>query len=350
MKKSSDGEVPTNPRVFAILRDRIMGGSLLPGTSLSSARIAREMKTQRSAAAAALDQLAAEGYLERSTGSSYSVAEGAAFKMEALPDAIAPVAGRVAPYRFDLIDFRPGVPDLGRFPTRLWQRIETETWRAALPLDLSYGQPEGRPELRREIARHLGTHRGVRCHPEQIIVTNGSTQALSIAAGQLLKGRTPSCIVEDPGSAADAAAGRRRGCAYHPRARRRAGTRDLGTAAACTALLCPRHPLPPVSAGRDAAGAATRPAPRLCAQSLRLCHRGGLRRGFPLRLPCRQLAPGSLPVPRHLRRDVQHDRLSLAEDRVHRGAAEACRRDAGRKAARGCPHGGRPRSLPWRVS
>jgi GntR family transcriptional regulator/MocR family aminotransferase len=199
--KSLDADGSTVSSIFDIIRGRILSGSLLPGTRMSSApRLAREMNASRSSAAGALHQLVAEGYLERGPRSSCAVAAGASFKLEGIPDAAPTVPGRVAPYRFDLIDFRPGLPDLSRFPTRLWQRLEAETWRSALPLDLSYGQPEGRPELRREIARYLCWQRGARCQPEQIMITSGSTQALGIAIGQLLRTARPSCILEDPGS------------------------------------------------------------------------------------------------------------------------------------------------------
>jgi GntR family transcriptional regulator/MocR family aminotransferase len=129
------------------------------------------------------------------------VAAGAGFKTEDSPDLMPPVPARTVPFRFDLIDFRPGVPDFSRFPTRIWQRIASDMWRRILPPDLSYGQPEGRAELRREIARHLSTRRGVRCHPEQILVTNGSTQAMSLVSGLLLGTSGPACILEDPGAA-----------------------------------------------------------------------------------------------------------------------------------------------------
>jgi GntR family transcriptional regulator / MocR family aminotransferase len=201
MKKSVAGDGSDGPRIFEIIRDRILSGALPAAAPVSSpSRLAREMEAARSSAADALDQLVAEGYLVRGPGTSYSVAGGAAFRRETIPDASPPDTERVAPFRFDLIDFRPGVPDLGRFPMKLWQRIEAETWRTALPLDLSYGQPEGRLELRREIARHLCAHRGVICQPEQITITSGSTQALGIVIGQLITGARPSCIVEDPGA------------------------------------------------------------------------------------------------------------------------------------------------------
>jgi GntR family transcriptional regulator/MocR family aminotransferase len=145
-----------------------------------------------------LDQLLAEGYLEAKPPNSLVVAAGAAFKAGAESEVIPSVSGRFVPFRFDLIDFRPGVPDLSQFPTRLWQRISGDVWRRVLPLDLSYGRPEGRVELRREIARHLASHRGMRCHPEQIVITSGSTQAMGIASRLLLNGARSTCILEDP--------------------------------------------------------------------------------------------------------------------------------------------------------
>ena len=64
MRKLPDVDGSTGPRIFEIIRDRILDGALLPGTPLSSApRLSREMHAARSAAAGALDQLVAEGYL-----------------------------------------------------------------------------------------------------------------------------------------------------------------------------------------------------------------------------------------------------------------------------------------------
>jgi GntR family transcriptional regulator/MocR family aminotransferase len=129
------------------------------------------------------------------------VAVGAVLKTPAAEGSASVPPGKFVPFRFDLIDFRPGVPDLSLFPARLWQRIAGEAWRQMTPLDLSYSQPEGRAELRREITRYLTACRGVRCQPEQILITNGSTQALSIVSRVLLRKTRPACISEDPGSA-----------------------------------------------------------------------------------------------------------------------------------------------------
>jgi len=199
--RNVDSQESKVPGIFASIQDRILSGALLPSTRLSSVnQLAREWNVTRAVAADAVDQLLAEGYLEARPRNTLLVAGGALFKAEAAPDAVPPVAGRFVPFRFDLIDFRPGVPDLSQFPTKLWQRIAGDVWRRMLPLDLSYGRPEGRAELRREIARHLCSRRGVRCHPEQILITSGATQAMGLVSRLLLRGARQACILEDPGS------------------------------------------------------------------------------------------------------------------------------------------------------
>ncbi len=193
---------PEASRVFALIRGRILSEALPPGARLSSIRqIAREMNVTRTVVMDALDQLLAEGYIEAQPRSSHLVAAGAALKIQMVPDVVPAAPGEFVPYRFDLIDFRPGVPDLNRFPTKLWQRIAGDVWRHVTPLDLSYGQPEGSSELRREIARYLASHRGVCCHPKQILITGGSTQAMAVVSKMLLRSARPTCIMEDPGSA-----------------------------------------------------------------------------------------------------------------------------------------------------
>jgi len=193
---------PAAARIFALIRDRILSASLPPGEQMISAQqIAREMGVSRTVVKNALDQLAAEGYLQPGPRSSLLVAAGAVLRTPPAQEIASAPPGKFVPFRFDLIDFRPGVPDLSRFPVRLWQRISGEVWRQMTPLDLSYSQPEGRAELRREITRYLTAFRGVRCQPEQILITSGSTQALSIVSRVLLRRTRPACISEDPGSA-----------------------------------------------------------------------------------------------------------------------------------------------------
>jgi len=60
------------------------------------------------------------------------------------------------------------------------------------------GPAEGQPELREAIARRVGLARGVRCSPQDVVVTNGAQQALALLARVLVElGST--AAVEDPG-------------------------------------------------------------------------------------------------------------------------------------------------------
>jgi GntR family transcriptional regulator/MocR family aminotransferase len=63
---------------------------------------------------------------------------------------------------------------------------------------LSYGDAAGYRPLRQAIATHLRVARGVRCTADQVIVTDGTQQALDLAARVLLDEGDPAWV-EDPG-------------------------------------------------------------------------------------------------------------------------------------------------------
>ena len=191
---------PDERGAFETIRDQILRGERVPRSPVGPARrLAAEMAIPLSEAAGVLDRLTAEGYLDRGPGSACLVSAGALFDAEAEPGTISPIV-RTAPFRFDLIDFRPGVPNTSQFPVRTWKTICAEQWSSVSTLDLAYCQPEGRAELRREIALSL-VSRGIRCQPDQIVITSGSSQALSLASLVLLRKARTTCLVEDPGSA-----------------------------------------------------------------------------------------------------------------------------------------------------
>ena len=190
---------PLTRQVYDRMRGLILEGTLPSGSRIiSTRRLAGELRVSRNIALAAFDQLLAEGYIETRTGAGTFVASGAAFSPGELPDLSAIRKVGFKPFHAGLIDFRSGLPDLTLFPVRTWQRLSREVWGSLTPLDLSYSQPEGRPELREEIARYIAAHRGVRCHPEQILVTGGTTQAVGIVSRLLLRGTRAACILEDP--------------------------------------------------------------------------------------------------------------------------------------------------------
>src|SRR5262249_290868 len=83
-------------------------------------------------------------------------------------------------------DFRYGLPDAAAFPHETWRRLLARWARAVSIQELHYGPPEGYAPLRQAIAAYLQRARAVVCEPEQIIVVNGSQQALDLTARVLL--------------------------------------------------------------------------------------------------------------------------------------------------------------------
>jgi GntR family transcriptional regulator/MocR family aminotransferase len=94
-------------------------------------------------------------------------------------------------------DFRHGRPDATNFPLEAWRRIAARQLRQLDRDDIWYGPAAGLPALRVAIAEYLGRARGVRCTPEQVIVTTGTQQAIDLMA-RLLVETGDVVVVEDP--------------------------------------------------------------------------------------------------------------------------------------------------------
>jgi GntR family transcriptional regulator/MocR family aminotransferase len=94
--------------------------------------------------------------------------------------------------------FRTGEPDVASFPFELWSRLVAKHARHSLQAVSFYQDAQGYAPLREAIAAHIGITRGVRCSPEQIILTAGAQGALDLVARVLLD---PGDLawVEDPG-------------------------------------------------------------------------------------------------------------------------------------------------------
>ena len=95
-------------------------------------------------------------------------------------------------------DFRSGLPDASLFPFAAWRRLLAQHPRAGAVGAGVYADPAGHPALREAIARHVGVARGIAASPEDVVVTNGTQQALDLVARVLLGG-DDGVAVEDPG-------------------------------------------------------------------------------------------------------------------------------------------------------
>jgi GntR family transcriptional regulator/MocR family aminotransferase len=204
-------------QIYDAWRQAILSGHLPPGAKVPSTReLAQALPVARTTVSAAYDQLIAEGYLESRCGAGTFVCSDVpdllvpSSRAPADEDAPSPVRlseyGRrveapvarvgVAPGTIDLSKYSP---DLSRFPFDLWRRLISRHLREATPAVFDYAENgAGLPALRREIAAYVGRSRAVRCTPDQVIVVNGSQQALDLCARVLINPRDE-VAVENPG-------------------------------------------------------------------------------------------------------------------------------------------------------
>ncbi|PCE33168.1 MocR-like pyridoxine biosynthesis transcription factor PdxR [Burkholderia ubonensis] len=187
------------------LRDAILGGAMPAGARLPGTRaLADTLGISRNTVTAVYEQLVAEGFLQSDRRGTRVV--GLARRTEprrrTAPPAVAQRLGRIRPSRVgdggEFDGFRPGVPALSQFPVDAWRHAMDRALRRTGRELLGYGDPLGEPMLRESIARHLAVTRGVRCDPEQIVMTEGAQGAIALCV-QLLTNPGDTVWVEEPG-------------------------------------------------------------------------------------------------------------------------------------------------------
>lgn len=178
--------------VEAALRAAIRDGQLAPGLRLPSSRdLAAQLGVARGTVTAAYGQLVAEGYLTAQRGSGTTVAAALG---QPVPHALpTPPA---TPWRYDL---KPGLPALSEFPRAEWVAA-TRSALTELPDEaLGYPDPAGLLDLRAELAAYLGRVRAVTAGADDIVITHGGAEALSMLAAVLRADGHHVIGVEDPG-------------------------------------------------------------------------------------------------------------------------------------------------------
>lgn len=193
-------------QVYASLRRAILAGELGAGARLPSTRtLARDLDVSRNTVLLAYDQLLAEGYVEGRAGSGTYVAQAlpetpaasarAAARAKTTPARLSAYGARVAAIRFASprgpdqrlpYDFRYGTPQVAQFPHAVWRRLLARHARGSTVTTMAYGPPEGAPALRQAIAAYLRRSRAVVCDPAQVLIVNGSQQALDLTARVLI--------------------------------------------------------------------------------------------------------------------------------------------------------------------
>jgi GntR family transcriptional regulator / MocR family aminotransferase len=206
-----NGDVPLVRQIYGQVRSAVLSGVLPAGTKLPSSRtMATRLGVARASVVSAYEQLLAEGYAEGRHGSGTFVAADLA-ELPARRRQKRPIKPRATPAparafpeferaaaQIDARPFGTGRTLVDARTMDTWRKLTNRAARAFGANDLGYSDPAGLIELRRTLADYLRAARGVRCEPEQIVVTAGTQQALDIAIRVLLA-PGDEVWVEDPG-------------------------------------------------------------------------------------------------------------------------------------------------------
>ncbi|KEO85182.1 PLP-dependent aminotransferase family protein [Tumebacillus flagellatus] len=197
--------------LYHALRDSIVAGSLAHGTRLPASReLADLYEISRGVVSQVYEMLTAEGYLAaevgRGTFVSYQRDAAESDEQERPPILLSDWGQRVTGHRLrDTVsgetyryDYTIGQPLAEAFPFEEWNRALYASIReiAEIEGEPAY-EPQGYRPLREAIARDLRKSRGMTVQPEDIVIVNGSSQAIALVA-QLLINPGDTVVMEDP--------------------------------------------------------------------------------------------------------------------------------------------------------
>jgi GntR family transcriptional regulator / MocR family aminotransferase len=205
---------PLFRQVYLGLRQAILSRTFRSGEKLPSTRdLAEQLGISRTVVLLAYDQLLAEGFAVGRSGSGTYVSTDVHVARSAPSEVSAklclsrfgssaaaawsrmnfpPRRTRSVPY-----DFAYGRSDLEIFPFEMWRRILLRRARKAPVSELDYGPAGGNIALREAICTHLRRSRAVLCDPSQVVVVNGSQQALDLITRVLIE-KGDRVAIEDP--------------------------------------------------------------------------------------------------------------------------------------------------------
>lgn len=200
---------PVQRQIYAAIRDLILRGVLSSGLKLPASReLAKDLQVSRNTVVRVYEQLGSEGYVETRQGSKTFVANLPTADRTDVP-AYAPARNlsffahafdedERIPFKAALPSLRPSTPDVAVFPFKTWNRLLGRNLLHQ-KIDLfNYNYSLGYPPLQEAIAKYLQAFRGVRCEPEQVLVTNGAQAGLDLLA-RVLFDKGDVVLVEEPG-------------------------------------------------------------------------------------------------------------------------------------------------------
>lgn len=94
--------------------------------------------------------------------------------------------------------FHIGVGCVDLFPHQLWGKLLGRAWRQSYYQLGQFHDPRGYLPLRQAICQYVQSTRGLNCNDEQILIVNGTQQAIHLAAYALLQPHDQACL-DEPG-------------------------------------------------------------------------------------------------------------------------------------------------------
>ncbi|MDC9623451.1 PLP-dependent aminotransferase family protein [Xenorhabdus sp. XENO-7] len=206
-------------QVYHTIRNAILDGRLTENTKIPSTRaLAEMMSISRNSVIAGFDRLTDEGYLIARKGSGTYVSTTipdelvianrshkcqekkvtSALNLSATTNMLMPFweKAQLATDQYPI--FNIGVGCVDQFPHELWGQLTGRVWRHSKKTIEQFSRPDGYPLLKKVLADYVHSTRGVNCREEQIIIVNGTQQAINLTARVLLH-QDDKVWLDDPG-------------------------------------------------------------------------------------------------------------------------------------------------------
>ncbi|MBB2148266.1 MocR-like pyridoxine biosynthesis transcription factor PdxR [Pedobacter gandavensis] len=212
-------KTPLYIQLYDAIKQNVFDGMLKHGDRMPSTRsLATEFSISRNCVLLAFEQLTLEGFLTSKTGDGTYVCE----QVNELKPSVRELKKRSAVEERTLIatetaevplhakfvlnyigqeamlPFQPSIPSLPDFPFQIWAKIAANVYRNIHKLHLGYDSAQGFLPLREALTDYLRINRSISCTADQIVLVNGSSQAMHLIAELLLK-KEDQCWMEDPG-------------------------------------------------------------------------------------------------------------------------------------------------------
>lgn len=198
-EKNSD--IPIYQQLYEQLRIQITDGILTKGQKLPPTReLSKEYHLSRNTVIQAYKQLEIEGYVHPVTGSGYYVEDISAFAGSGFTLHTETYLLREKKNPAILYDFSSyGDLDYNCYRSKAWHKCMLDAYEnLAAKKTVTYNEPQGLWELRHALVKYLRLARDVRCSEDQIILTTGHQQSLTLIS-MLFSDGSWQFAMEDPG-------------------------------------------------------------------------------------------------------------------------------------------------------